>query len=560
MKNKFLQKVLSGLLCVCVFFTSFTLTAFAAVPAWAVAIGEFLLEKIADYVIDNWDFSVPTEQLELKAKFIADMRKYALANNFTEDQMLDYLGFLYADWDSSFIDTYGENAAEIWNTYHEVVYRLCAVYFVTDIAELASLITAPDVKGYIMKDDGKVDIPASDLKDFITESKSQYFPRYALGKVSYRTDTRYDYLSSTISNPKYNMQMFYTFNDKFAGTGTNEMYLVFFYTNGTDSYYSQIQLHFKMTVDEVWYSDRDEIETYNLRLDVGVWDMGSDLDPTWKEAYVFKEHSGCDYFLMQPWLTDTSTIKIWHSKSFLDGYTLGGTCQGEISSSFLGSYSSTLINSGDITKNTLSRLNLNSHFTGNPTEHNKTCTYGGKCDIGYYASTEPIEMRSYNIDIERIPDNYFVTIQGDTLYDYSITNSETGQSDTINNYITNNYILPDLPEPDNSGTSGVGGNVTVGGKVDIGGSVGVDINVSVPDININVNTSGGGNGGDVNIGDYVDTSGATSDISGVISKLPQLSKGFTDYLRDFFTWLPPEIYGLVLLVLVVTVWKVFVKR
>lgn len=46
-----------------------------------------------------------------------------------------------------------------------------------------------------------------------------------------------------------------------------------------------------------------------------------------------------------------------------------------------------------------------------------------------------------DIDTTKIPDNYYITVGGDTIYDYNITNPATGDSTTINNYITNNYIF-----------------------------------------------------------------------------------------------------------------------
>ncbi len=64
-------------------------------------------------------------------------------------------------------------------------------------------------------------------------------------------------------------------------------------------------------------------------------------------------------------------------------------------------------------------------------------------------------MVSYTIDTTKIPDNYYITVGGDTIYDYNITNPATGDTTTINNYITNNYTFITNPDnPDNPGSSG----------------------------------------------------------------------------------------------------------
>lgn len=116
-------------------------------------------------------------------------------------------------------------------------------------------------------------------------------------------------------------------------------------------------------------------------------------------------------------------------------------------------------------------------------------------DIGFILSSEPFELVSNQtkIDYDKIPDNYTITITGDTIYDYDITNPDTGDHSTVNNYITNNYTIPggknDDDDPSSGGGSGtISGDVTVGGKVDVSGKI--EIDTKPIDININVNTSG----------------------------------------------------------------------
>lgn len=172
-------------------------------------------------------------------------------------------------------------------------------------------------------------------------------------------------------------------------------------------------------------------------------------------------------------------------------------------------------------------------------------------DWGYILSNKPFELfaNQTKIDFDRVPNNYIITINGDTIYDYSITNPDTGDTTDIKDYIDHDYDIPDLPDikdpDDNSGTSG---NVEVSGKIDVSGKVDVDVNVNV---NSGSNGDSGSNG---NAGDYIDPGTVDTNLDNYLEQVPELSKGFVDYLKDFFAWLPDEIYGLIILGLVVVVW------
>ena len=181
-------------------------------------------------------------------------------------------------------------------------------------------------------------------------------------------------------------------------------------------------------------------------------------------------------------------------------------------------------------------------------------------DYGYLLSSEPFELygSQTKIDYNKLPDNYTITINGDTIYDYDITNPDTGDHGTVNYYITNNYTLPENGSKDDtkddSGSGTVSGNVTVGGKVDVSGKI--EIDTKPIDININVNGGGSGSSGSgtgESIGDYIDPGDVDTDIDKYLDKIPSVSKNFIDYLKDFFSWLPPEIYGLLILGLLVAI-------
>ena len=154
---------------------------------------------------------------------------------------------------------------------------------------------------------------------------------------------------------------------------------------------------------------------------------------------------------------------------------------------------------------------------------------------------------AYNdIDTSKIPSGQIVTVSGDTIYNYTITNPDTGDSSKFGDYITNNYTYITNNYGEGGSGSGVGGNVTVGGEIEVGGSVGVDINVSVPDININVNQSGaGGSGSSIeNPDDF--TSADNVDLNKYYDTAVEQSTGFQKFLKDFFGFLPAELLALIL--------------
>ena len=170
-------------------------------------------------------------------------------------------------------------------------------------------------------------------------------------------------------------------------------------------------------------------------------------------------------------------------------------------------------------------------------------------DWGYIMSETPFELfkDQTSIDFSRIPNNYIITINGDTIYDYSITNPDTGDSTTIKKYIDDDYDFPQVPDvpdvPDPGDDSGTGGKVEVSGKIDVSGKVDVDVNV-------NVNS---GSSSNPDPGDYIDPGTVDTNLDHYLEQVPELSKGFIDYLKDFFAWLPDEIYGLIILGLVVMI-------
>ena len=154
-------------------------------------------------------------------------------------------------------------------------------------------------------------------------------------------------------------------------------------------------------------------------------------------------------------------------------------------------------------------------------------------DWGFLVSAKPFDLwiNQTDIDVSKIPDDYVITPVGDNIYNYTVTN-KTGDTTTINNYITNNYNIPSSDKPDDGGNTGGGtsGNVTVGGDVNVKGDIGVNGSV---DINVNVS---GGSSSAPTLPSYDD----------YVNNLPEKNDTLSTYLKTAFDFLPPDILALVL--------------
>lgn len=175
---------------------------------------------------------------------------------------------------------------------------------------------------------------------------------------------------------------------------------------------------------------------------------------------------------------------------------------------------------------------INTHDTGyvNGSLHSdiNICAEDHNCDFGFLISSEQFTT-TYQFDTTRLPSNSTVTISGDSVYDYSITDNSTGESSTIYNYVTNNYSYPETSGGNTSGGNGggtVGGNITVDGKVDVGGKV-----------DINVNLNGNGNGVSVDMPDM-------NPVDDYLDDALDESTGIRKVLKEFFGFLPSEIVAL----------------
>lgn len=361
------------------------------------------------------------------------------------------------------------------------------------------------------------------------DSDTTRTPKNTRNIMSWRNDPRYSEKGDSLSFPRL------TWYNALSGGfiplgGGNEIYMIPFYTDGEKMYFGNFQFHATVnnlkpqgtsysfyTLDLEWLSFEVSLSEHNGSTRVS--------ENSYYFAYDFSlpDSNAKGRFCVSPYdsIADFSS----HSRHY-DKYP-------SLNNDFL-----TLVCADDLGLTLDMSTVGGSHFGKSVAAHDESCDIGSGEDMGYFCSSTPIEL-DYHIDTQRIPDNYYITVEGDTIYDYTITDPDTGQSSTVNEYITNNYTYVTNEGGSSSGGS-VGGNVTVGGQIDVSGSVdvGVDVNVSVPDININVNGGAGGTGAlpDVDVN--------TDPLDEYLNSALEESSGIRQFFAAFFDFCPPEIFTL----------------
>ncbi len=183
---------------------------------------------------------------------------------------------------------------------------------------------------------------------------------------------------------------------------------------------------------------------------------------------------------------------------------------------------------------TSSTIRIYSEFTGVP--YNTRSEYL-PLDWGFYISDEPIVFEGMykDMDPEKFDPNGVITPTGDDIYNWTITNND-GDTNTINEYITNNYVYITNNYGDDT-DDGDGGNGGDGGDS--------SANVTVGDTNVNV----GGDDIDININVDTDTSEPTMPIEvnfdNYLEVLPEYAKPLVVFFQGFFEFVPVEIFNLI---------------
>ena len=388
-------------------------------------------------------------------------------------------------------------------------------------------------------------VTSEDFKTSLSEDSSKYFVKNPAGKISYRNDNAYQI---GLWNSTYSPTFF--FNGEFNSVASSDgFYAVPFFTDGTTQYIGEYQFHFYFDIVENWYLDRDEIESVNKYLCVDVWNLveGSEDEPvaTIKSQADFY---GYNYFYLKPVYIPNVWIDFYGFKLLTDCYK--NTNSKQLRLGRLGPYVTLFSPDFSQTLDFYDVWESSTYaFKGSYDNHDKNCSLEND-DVGFITSSSPLSS-TFNFDINKISDGQIVTVTGgDTIYNYTITNPNSGESNTINEYVTNNYTY--VTNNNGGGGSGsggvVGGNVSVGGNINVGGSVDVDVHADPIQVDINVNGSvngaGGSGGTNVNPDDFTDTSSV--DLDKYYNYAVEESTGFQKFLSDFFSFLPSELLALIL--------------
>lgn len=419
--------------------------------------------------------------------------------------------------------------------------------------------SVPKIKA--MLDSGEISaqhpiISSDDFADIIHKDNTSYTPKSAeTWKLTWRSNPlgRF-YESGSSHNPINYIPLS---NDSKGYTDFTELYIVPYFRDPDGlEYYSQYQFHIYL---QSWEDPNSDVflgcDVYSYTKDfkgilteeltgIHIVDLASDHLP-YKIAIQFPQNGNTFFFNLYNTNTSyanhrvdtTTSIDVFRNidstlhNSWADVYSSDLSKHYSLRSSFL-RFDRTLCNVDAESYPVIATLN-------NPDKDD------GVTDVGYIASNDLIRFTYSDIDISKIAKDQIVTINGDTIYNYNITNPETGDTSKFGDYITNNYTYITNNNGSQSGGAGtVGGNVEVGGKIEVGGSVGVDVNV-------NVNGNGGGAGVTPNPEDFLQ--GDEVDLTSYYDKAVEDASGVRRFLGVFFDFLPAELLGLLCLLVVVAI-------
>lgn len=627
MKNKVISVLLCAVLCFGFATASLSRVAFASVAEAVENID--IISSIFDYCKSAWEFIKNNfgydeavfkgmSKLEVRSRLLVEFKKYS--SSFSDTSSKDDVKRIVNLWSLQDYETianeYGRelssycstNSSNFFDYYHAVMY-----YFDGLDDFIDSLYS--DLSGYTVNDDGDPQIPIEDFKQEIIKQNNTIAPKNPnMVKYSFRD------LSPVQENADFGRyaRCVYTDGKSVVGTNLEEgIYVQPYAIRSGYIYYTPYQYHlyrrmlpitvelgedadgnavygyqYEWKMDCIYYErfeDGESVDTFTV--DFGItadrYEGGKILSGGFENMSMGTDCSiGFSDFYGFPILGYETRGNCFKNVSYISNLYCGGqvNIDNRVSSLFK-SCGGFYLRSDDVSDKIPEQV-VRPHFiygklglwngAFNIDYHDESqCddTVKHTCDAGLYVSATSFSVK-YAFDTTRIPSNTTVTISGDSVYDYSITDNTTGDTTTIYNYVTNNYTYPekdDTSEPntsetskpsDNTSSGNIGG--TVGGNVTVGGTVRVDgqINVSIPDINININQNGGTTGGvGESLGDYidVDTSEVDDDFEHYLGLIPKASKSFIDYMKDFFSWLPKEVYGLLIFGIVVVVIQLILK-
>ncbi len=278
---------------------------------------------------------------------------------------------------------------------------------------------------------GRLRVPADTFNDIVNQLNEHYSPKDAKSMVSWRTDSRYSIFTDALTEPR--LSFFY--EGEMFGNSWIQAYLMPFYYDGSVYRYSQYTLHLYQVVTQ------DDAGANVISMYVDYIDNEGNVD---KSELIS---------------SSVATVRYWDfcqpnsNRLYFQGYNSIADYANKKRSSPI-----VYISNGDCDVSTFYTTDLSSyvdfdlttdlkyHFQKKVSDH--TCDVLD--DIGYFISDEPISVK---FNIKSLPSDTYITYQGDNIYNYTITNPSTGQSTTINNFITNNYYFPENDDDDNDNTT-----------------------------------------------------------------------------------------------------------
>jgi len=473
------------------------------------------------------------EQISARAQIIAAWKFFVVNSGITEEQ--------FSTWWDTCINDLGLTDERLIYIEETVRYG-----FLKD--QIIGYCFYGDGDGISISENGTVQATGSAFKDMVSDYNSRYapMPTQSMWKWSYQTELSYKPAKSATPYIPIYWSNYGAWGGK-DGSWKECYVLPFLTDDDVDApYYMNYYYHFYPTFDDD-HTPYINVELYSL--------MDNQLYTSDKWQFSFKSGT---------FDGKTAVLALnllgYRVAPHLYGYTSDVGYLTDTTESGKFTYSQISRNSGgySFSGGALTNLTLNKYLNNLISESTFTPDTATGDDWGAYISQTPFQLwgNQTTVDWDRVPDNYYITIEGDNFYDYTITDPDSGKNSSFGDYLID-YDIPDLVDPDegdgdNSGGSGgkVSGDVNVGGKVDVSGDVKVggeivikadpiEIKTDPIEINVNVNSSGGSSGSG---GEAVEP----ADLSGYLDNLPEQTDTMNDYLSAFFSVLPPQFLALLL--------------
>lgn len=307
------------------------------------------------------------------------------------------------------------------------------------IADAAFYPDDPDEDFGFIDDGDNVTISAEAFNDVVTRLNAQYNPKNTTDRLSWQNNFAW-----ITTNGSY-YSFFY--EGCFGNTNYTDIYFVpFYYTGLTSSkyYYGLNQFHFYQQVSQ----DEEGNNVVSMYCDTWNWFDGDNSEHS--IVLVTDELATYRYGRISVnWSWSADYIDFYFYQTRTDFYSNKNGKSVRVYLDF-DPYVYDLTDLSLNTKNSFYSISYDNHCFYEPTD--ETLEKYDYMDIGFFLADEVINMGAYDMDLNKFPSDYTITVSGDTINNYIITDPDSGKSSTINNFITNNYYY--TTDGDDGGSSG----------------------------------------------------------------------------------------------------------